>query len=80
MLLVSEIVLRDIAATIAEMTQVLESFDARLAAIEGARAGTLCVECDREWVDGLERWRAEDVDDEIVFYCPHCWEEEFGDG
>jgi hypothetical protein len=39
-----------------------------------------CEECDRSWVDVLEPWRADWVDDEVGdrFWRPVCWLREFG--
>ncbi len=44
-----------------------------------------CAECKAVWLPaGEERWRAylgsDDLDEpsELVFYCPHCAEREFG--
>ena len=41
----------------------------------------VCVECGREWVEPVERWRVyltEDDPPEPVTYCPTCDEREFG--
>lgn len=46
-----------------------------------------CVECGARWLPGdPEHWRVylgcdEDVDEpaELLFYCPECAEQEFGD-
>jgi len=41
----------------------------------------LCVECQRPWLDGAQRWRLKITDDEpaeTVPYCPDCATREFG--
>jgi hypothetical protein len=41
----------------------------------------VCVECQRTWLDGSERWRLKLTTDdrpEAVAYCPDCAEREFG--
>jgi predicted RNA-binding Zn-ribbon protein involved in translation (DUF1610 family) len=40
-----------------------------------------CAECGDMWLpDDEDRWRAYlDTDDELVFYCPECAEQEFGE-
>jgi hypothetical protein len=41
----------------------------------------VCVECGREWVGPVERWRVYLTEDDppvLVTYCPVCAEREFG--
>ena len=40
-----------------------------------------CIECERSWLVGSERWRLKVSDEdppEAVLYCPACAEREFG--
>jgi hypothetical protein len=39
-----------------------------------------CLECNRPWLDGTERWRAYvDSEGDVLLYCPRCASREFGD-
>ena len=36
-----------------------------------------CAECGVESDENARSWRADDVGDEVLTFCPDCWEREF---